>query len=55
MRYVSVILFSVCAILFMQNIHLLLTQKNLGHEPFSELGGMLLILTLSYFKLKEIL
>jgi hypothetical protein len=53
MRYVNVVLFSVCAMLFIQNIHLLSTQSSLGHEPFSELGGILLILTLSYFKLKE--
>ena len=53
MRYVNVILFSVCSMLFIQNIHLLLTENTLSHEPFSELGGILLILILSYFKLKE--
>ena len=53
MRYINVVLFSLCAILFIQNIHLLLIKTNLGHEPFSELGGILLILILSYFKLKE--
>tara|TARA_B100001250_G_scaffold42572_1_gene33649 strand:- start:930 stop:1226 length:297 start_codon:yes stop_codon:yes gene_type:complete len=53
MRYISIVFFSACSMLFMQNIHLLLTQNNLGHEPFSELGGIFLILILSYFKLKE--
>ena len=53
MQNINVVIFSVCSMLFMQNIHLLLTRNNLGHEPFSELGGILLILILSYFKLKN--
>ena len=53
MRYVNVLIFSICSILFMQNVHLLLIGNNLGHEPFSELGGILLILIISSFKLKK--
>jgi len=51
--YFNVFILSVCAILFTQNLNLLLTDFNVNYELFYELGGITLILSLSYFKLKK--
>ena len=51
--YINTLIISLCSLLFIQNIHLLLTKSPINHELFYELGGIILILTLSYFKLKE--
>ena len=53
MYYLNSLILAFCSILFISNIHSLLTKPLLDGELFYELGGILLILTVSYFKLKK--
>ena len=52
-HYINILIISACAILFVQNVNLLITEDRLNPELFYELGGIFLILIVSYFKLKE--
>ena len=54
-NYINALIISICAILFIQNLHLLLTETMINYELFYELGGITLILTLLYFKLKKVI
>ena len=59
--YLGILILSITAILFVQNIDVLLTSKttfyqgNLmkKYEPFYELSGLFVILTIIYLKLKQ--
>ena len=50
-RYLHFFLLSICSILFINNIDILITSQQIQHEVFYELGGIMLILITSYFKL----
>ena len=51
--YINILIFSTCSILFTQNIHSLFIEPIFNDEYFYELGGIILILTFSYFKLSN--
>ena len=48
--YLHLFLLSICSILFIKNINILITSKQIQDEIFYELGGIVLILIASYFK-----
>ena len=49
--YIVILLLSICSIIFIDNIHSMLTESILNYELLYEIGGITLILILSYFKL----
>ena len=51
--YVIILLLSICSAIFINNIHSILTSSVLNDELFYEIGGIVLILILSYFKLTK--
>ena len=51
--YIIIFLLSICSAIFIDNIDSILTSSVLNDEFFYEIGGIVLILILSYFKLTK--
>ena len=50
-KYLLILLLSICSVIFIDNIHSISTSSVLNDEFFYEIGGIVLILILSHFKL----
>lgn len=50
-----VIIFTISAFIFTQNISIILNTINPPNETFYEFGGIMITISLSYIKIKEII
>ena len=53
LKFEGFFLLSLCSFLFIKNVDILLTSIRVENEIFYELGGILLILIVSYFKFSK--